>query len=238
MNLRLIKSVLSAPPRLLDCPICDGTRPFLKTNRGKLVGWRCIQCRGTLAHQATYTVVKDLCDLDTITAYELSAHGALWKALKRKLGSRLTYSEFLESWTPGETYNGVRCENVEKLTFPDNSFDLVTSTGMFEHVEDDVQGYREICRVLKPGGYTIFSVPYNDQVTTIRARRKSNGEIEHFLPPAYHSDPIRGEGKVFVWRGYGADIVHTLKEAGLIAEVRKVPIWSHDVPVIVARKPS
>ncbi len=43
---------------------------------------------------------------------------------------------------------------IEKLSFPDRTFDLVQSTFAIDHVPADLQrqGLREIARVLKPGG--------------------------------------------------------------------------------------
>ena len=48
--------------------------------------------------------------------------------------------------------------SVETLPFSDNSFDAVTSMGVFYHngVVDDLQGMREIMRVLKPQGRLLF----------------------------------------------------------------------------------
>ncbi len=44
--------------------------------------------------------------------------------------------------------------DVMHLSLPDNSFDVVTALGVFYHknVTDDLQGFKEIFRVLKPGG--------------------------------------------------------------------------------------
>jgi SAM-dependent methyltransferase len=45
------------------------------------------------------------------------------------------------------------------LTFPDNSFDTVVSTEVLEHVPDPQRAFREMYRVVKPGGYVIVSTP-------------------------------------------------------------------------------
>lgn len=42
--------------------------------------------------------------------------------------------------------------NAEKLPFPDNQFDIVTSFGLLEHFENPQTAISEMVRVLKPGG--------------------------------------------------------------------------------------
>jgi len=42
--------------------------------------------------------------------------------------------------------------NVERMPFPDNSVDLVVSRGSFIFWQDKVQAFKEIKRILKPGG--------------------------------------------------------------------------------------
>lgn len=47
----------------------------------------------------------------------------------------------------------------EELPYPANSFDLVLSHEVLEHVVDDAQSAREIARVLRPGGRAVIFVP-------------------------------------------------------------------------------
>jgi ubiquinone/menaquinone biosynthesis C-methylase UbiE len=46
--------------------------------------------------------------------------------------------------------------NVEKINFPDESFDTVVSTFVFCTVPDPIKGLHEVHRVLKQGGKTVF----------------------------------------------------------------------------------
>lgn len=46
------------------------------------------------------------------------------------------------------------------LSFPDNSFDTALCTQVLEHVYDHHAVIREACRVLKPGGKLILTVPF------------------------------------------------------------------------------
>ena len=45
---------------------------------------------------------------------------------------------------------------------PDQSFDVVICCDVLEHVPDDASAFREICRVLRPGGTAILTVPQMD----------------------------------------------------------------------------
>jgi SAM-dependent methyltransferase len=65
-----------------------------------------------------------------------------------------------------------RRSNIEAFVFgdmtrsdlPSDSFDLVVSVEVLEHVEDDESFVREVCRVLKPGGKFLMTTPNGDYV--------------------------------------------------------------------------
>lgn len=52
-----------------------------------------------------------------------------------------------------------QCHTVEKLPFPDFSFDLIVSFETIEHLDHPEEFLKEIRRVLKPGGVIIISCP-------------------------------------------------------------------------------
>lgn len=47
----------------------------------------------------------------------------------------------------------------EKLPYDDETFDLTTALDVIEHLDDDVAGLKEMHRVTKTGGYSLFFVP-------------------------------------------------------------------------------
>lgn len=51
------------------------------------------------------------------------------------------------------------CDASKLKFYSDNSFDLVVSFDVFEHIPEDKKAINEAFRVLKKGGFLIFSVP-------------------------------------------------------------------------------
>jgi len=128
---------------------------------------------------------------------------------------------------------------VQRLSYADASFDLVTHTEVLEHVPDDARAFAELHRVLRPGGTMLFTVPLYGGYPTIERARFRNGEVLHLMEPAYHIDPLRGEG-ILAFRDYGLDIVERLRAAGfaeasVVTTQHRVP-WLGDFPVILAKK--
>ncbi|MGH7731856.1 MAG: class I SAM-dependent methyltransferase, partial [Candidatus Eiseniibacteriota bacterium] len=100
----------------------------------------------------------------------------------------LTLSEYFDDIRPGDWKGGVQCQDVQRLTYPDDSFDLVTSTEVFEHVPDDGRAFAEVHRVLRPGGFLVFTVPLMDTTPTLERARIERGAIVHLVAPEYHGD--------------------------------------------------
>ena len=55
--------------------------------------------------------------------------------------------------------DSVKLGAAEQLPYEDNSFDVITSLDVIEHLDDDVEGLREIKRVLRPDGRVLLFVP-------------------------------------------------------------------------------
>ncbi len=199
---------------LEHCPLCMSRRIIVRLDENELAV-RCLWCRSSAVTMSLAAVLSAAAgDLESKEVYELSSRGPLFKHLKQRAG-KLTFSEYFDQVGPGEFHNGVQCQDVQNLTYSDKSFDICTSTEVFEHVPDDLKGFSEIFRVLRPGGLFIFTVPLSGSVETVeRARLKPNGRIEHLLPPEYHIDPARDHKGTLVFRNYGADIVQRLKNQG------------------------
>lgn len=130
---------------------------------------------------------------------------AVFQALKD--GKNVTSSEYVDGVPSGEYHNGVLCQDIQKTTFPDGSFDLVITEDVLEHVPEPKQAFAEIRRILKPGGFHISTIPVNWGRDTTAARAKIvDGEIVHLMEPEYHGDPFRTDG-ILAFTDYGRDLV-------------------------------
>jgi SAM-dependent methyltransferase len=68
-------------------------------------------------------------------------------------------SHYYAGVAPGKIVNGIRCENLERLSFGDEPFDLHITQDVFEHLFDPAAAFCEIARTLKPGGAHVFTTP-------------------------------------------------------------------------------
>jgi SAM-dependent methyltransferase len=130
---------------------------------------------------------------------------------------------------PGELHEGVRCENLEALTFDDSSIDLIISSDVFEHVRHPDKGFAETLRVLRPGGLHIFTVPirWPRALPSVPRVDVSGVEDVHLLEPNYHFASL-------VYNDFGIDLVDRLTAAGFHA---LLPRGLSDNITVVARRP-
>ncbi len=136
--------------------------------------------------------------------FTAEANAALFLYLKRLLRPELFYySEYFgPDYQSGQMVNGVRHEDLQQTSFPDETFDIVLTAEVFEHIPDAIKAEREIIRILKKGGIYCFTVPFAPYAEhdNIRASLDSDGNIVHHAPPEYHGDPVRPEEGVLVYR--------------------------------------
>ncbi len=222
-----------------DCIVCGQRRVFVKLRTTEW-GIKCLRCRANVVAASVVAVVKDLVpDWREKSFYELSARGAVVEFLKKHV-SEVAFSEYLDDVESGRFKNGVQCQDVQGLTFDDDIFDVCTSSEVFEHVPDDRKGFREVYRVLRPGGYFIFTVPIHDAETTVERASLEDGSVVNHLPSMYHDDPLRGLGRALCYRDYGTDIVTRLTESGFRRASFVSPAglnpWEYTRRVVVASK--
>jgi SAM-dependent methyltransferase len=163
----------------------------------------------------------------SLRIHELAPGGAASDRLRRRAPA-YTYSYFGK---PDEPF-----EDVEALSFDDDSIDLFITQDVFEHVVRPAQGFAEIHRVLRPGGAHVFTVPvYPRPATVVRVAEDGS----HLLEPAFHEGT---EGPSLVVREWGSDLPEIVDRSGLETTVhrlvdRRRGLEGEHLEVIVSRKP-
>lgn len=77
----------------------------------------------------------------------------------KRYAPNYTASQFYPDGKSGDRVGDFTNENLEALTFENNTFDLFITQDVLEHVFDPEKAVKEMVRVVKHGGYVIFTVP-------------------------------------------------------------------------------
>ncbi|MDJ0688927.1 MAG: class I SAM-dependent methyltransferase [Xenococcaceae cyanobacterium MO_188.B32] len=151
-------------------------------------------------------------------------------------------SQYFPDITPGEIHRGFRCENLENLTFSDGSFDLFITQDVFEHILHPDKAFKEIARVLKPGGMHIFTMSWYPELQHSRQRATiENGEIKYLEKAVYHGNPISDRGSLVTY-DWGADFVdYVYKHSGMSTTIylhidRSLGLDARHLQVFISRK--
>lgn len=123
--------------------------------------------------------------------------------LKQRLGGSYITADLMNS-------RAMVKMDITDIQYPEETFDVIYCSHVFEHIQDDRQAMREFYRVLKKDGWAVLCVPITADLTledtTVvdpRERLKMFGQEDHV-------------------RRYGHDYVDRLREAGFRVTVTRV----------------
>ncbi|MDR7036507.1 MULTISPECIES: class I SAM-dependent methyltransferase [Methylobacterium] len=157
---------------------------------------------------------------EAVTAFALRLRGLF----PRFLGSEYALNEEAR-----RALFPIQHEDLTALSLPSESFDLVTTNEVLEHIPDLDAGLREIARVLKPGGWHVGTHPFRfmSEEGDLRARIV-DGAIVHIKEPERHGNPVDPGGGSLVFETPGWDILQRARSAGFSdAHMRFVASVTH-----------
>jgi SAM-dependent methyltransferase len=106
-------------------------------------------------------------------------------------------------------------QDCTKLSFDDNTFDLLISQQVFEHVFDTRKALAESLRVLGNNGSCIISIPffYTYEKSVMLAKLEGEKITQIIDPPEIHGNPISGTGSLAFWH-HGWEFIEIMKDVG------------------------
>jgi SAM-dependent methyltransferase len=175
----------------------------------------CERCGCSLRVRRLARVLVELYAEGATTLSELVREDAFRELRIAEINSIGRMHPFLAE-APGLTHVEYPEEDIQALTWDDESFDLVLTSETLEHVPDPYRALRETHRVLRPGGRHVFTVPVDVSLATSRSRSA--------LPPEHHG---RGGGPfglvtrradMLVHTDFGRDLPELVRAAGFDVE--------------------
>jgi SAM-dependent methyltransferase len=225
------------------CPICARSTVFVAMGPWLRDDLRCLRCWSIPRQRALIrTLERVVPDWRARRIHESSPDGPSSDLLARECPG-YDASQLWPDVPLGALRDGVRCEDLGRLTFADAPLDVVVTQDVLEHLLEPERAFREVARVLRPGGVHVLTVPLGFFPTVVRARLGPDGEVEHLQPPDFHRNPVDPEGSL-VATEWGVDLVDLIERvAGTPTEVhggvdRRLGIEGWHLDVLVSRRPA
>lgn len=197
------------------CPICDShlrcflpvtfpaflkDSPFMTRQNAK-----CPVCGSIERYRLIYLYIKQKTNLFGPPRKKM-LHTAPELILTEKFAA-CRYIDYLSSDIDPEQIGAMVKIDLTDIAFSADTFDVILSSHVLEHIENDRKALSELYRVLKSGGWAIIQVPIIAEKTfTIPSAQT---EEERF----------RSYGKEDHVRGYGKDYIQLLESVGFKVKV-------------------
>lgn len=215
------------------CPICEEQVQFVIKGGWLRDQYFCCKCGSIPRNRAILVALNTFApDWRNSLIHESSPGGVSLDKIKNS-ASGYSCSQYFPGIKSGDNHNGTMCQDLGKMSFPDNKFDIFITQDVLEHLMHPDKALSEISRVLKPGGMHIFTMPWYPELKTTRCRAKEqNGKIHYLEEQIYHGNPVDASGSLvtfdwgldftdFVWKNSGMTTtiyLHKDRNLGLDAE--------------------
>lgn len=228
------------------CVCCDTEVAFEAHDSWLRDSYFCLNCKCKPRERALMaTIEKYYPNWKNLKIHESSPikRGASVKL--KKYSTNYLASQYYPTKEFGSIIDGFKNEDLENQTFADESFDLVITSDVMEHLYNPEKAFKEIARTLKKGGAHIFTVPIINKhmKTEVWATLGADGEPQFLKTPEFHGNPVdlvKGSPVTMHW---GFDIVDFIKKvSGLETDIvyiydKNLGIMGEYNEVFVTRKP-
>lgn len=200
------------------CPICERNVEFRANHtwfRDHLI---CSGCGSIPRERALFKVIAEhFPNYRDLKIHESSPGGRGASIKLHRECAGYSASQFYPKIERGNINrtSGYRCEDLEHLTFENETFDLFITQDVLEHIFHPEKAFIEIGRVLKSGGAHIFTTPLVNKAKKSErwASLSDKQEIIYHHEPEYHGNPVDPNGAL-VTMHWGYDIATLItKEA-------------------------
>ena len=226
------------------CPCCEQEVYFESKSSWLRDYFFCNNCHSIPRERALMVVIeKYYPNWKNLDIHESSPgnRGASLK-LKNKVSKYIASQYFPNNPLGSKVENWIN-QDLEKQTFKDESFDLVITQDVMEHVYNPEQAFSEIARTLRKGGAHIFTVPLvnKHKKTEIWATKDYEGNPIFKYKPEWHGNVVDPNGSP-VTMHWGFDIVDFIKKSsGLITIIEHIDdlnygIRAELIEVLVSQK--
>jgi SAM-dependent methyltransferase len=227
------------------CSTCNQQVHFTANNSWLRDHFICMKCGSIPRERALMQVIEQFCpNWCELTVHESSPGNRGASIRLRQECRNYIPSQYFPNKKLGKTHWGIQCENLEALTFEDESIDLHITQDVMEHIFSPEKAFKEIARTLKPGGAHIFTVPLVNKMSPskVRSKMRDDGTIDYIQPPVYHGNPIDAQGSL-VTMDWGYDIAKFIFDtSGLFTHILYIDdlskgIRAEYIEVLVTLKP-
>lgn len=175
----------------------------------------CPICRLNNRSRFMLAYLDELIDNDIKDIYLYEEVTSFFRTIKNKYSKiNVQGSEYLgPNINSGTLINGIRHEDASNMSFDKDTFDVLISCDVLEHVPDYKKCLAESYRILKQNGKLLISIPfYYNQKDSIQRAELINGKLKYLKDEQYHGNPVSAKGSLVFW-DYGWDFLDSIKEA-------------------------
>lgn len=209
--LNLLRIYFKIAGSKVECNICH-----YKANRFSSDIWHlycnCPYCGSSVRLRLLWASLTSLenFSFDKIINNKSVLHFAPEEAISKKLREKTKLYKTADFFAQGYSYHNIdyNLDISDMKTIHNNSFDCVIACDVLEHVHNHIEAIKEVHRILRNGGFCIFTVPQKDNLTITyedasitdpEERKKAFGQSDHLR--------IYGNDFADILKEYGFDVV-------------------------------